>query len=1002
MRKVSPGDPLNIPARTFNTFVDAASHYSERSQNTGRDESAHGFPGVVVPVKNTTGGDLSRFAVVRLDGPPFTYAENAAGFVNHIAFKGKKPAAGESGLIAIYQDPAPAGEYARAMIHGVTAVTVTFSDADTVQFADLVEDETDKLSACAMSGAEILHHEALGTTFPVDRVAYVRLSSTSGREIGVFQLQSGSLEQGDKVGVSAAPMEWDDATDDWIIEGTAGGGTAADNVTVYGNVFQGIAWGTSLDGGGTKTGDRVVCLRATLADKWFAVSGGHTMSYGTLTTDDPTSGSGSGEAGESKYRVLVSVDGGGVKVQANNSLALSLSDSDTVYLHWDSGAGLRVDTLLDGRADGDFVSKGHWDIIAVDSEDGKTTAYGCGLGTSESTDATTGEVTTTVVVDASDLAGDGLLSNTSGGGCLLDINTGCGIGIVADAVVFDAVTVAGCGLAASGTCTLDVNPVALAGDGLGTNTAGGACELKVNAGCGILITGDAVEFDVATVAGDGLSVSGSCTMNVTAGCGLQINAAGGVEVNPGAIAGGGLTTGTDCELAVDTGCGLQVAASGVLEIVPAQFAGCGLQASGTDCELEVNAADLAGDGLSVSGTCSLNVTAGCGLRINAAGGVEVSASDLAGNGLSVGSDCSLDLDCTWIENNCSVSGSQGPQGPQGATGGSGSTGPQGPQGNQGSTGATGPCPTVTGSCSVATGSTCSVTVTSSGSCAYDFDFTIPKGDQGDTGSTGPQGPQGPQGDQGSTGAQGPQGDSGSQGPQGVPGATGPQGPQGDQGGQGAPGSQGPQGTQGATGSQGAQGAAGTQGPQGGQGSQGVPGATGPQGTQGPQGAGTQGPQGAPGTGSQGAQGPQGDPGTGSQGAQGPQGSQGDPGDKMAIVPAAGDHVALFCVESPEVRFEDTLKVPLGGRLTVVKVDRVFLDVCEPESIDAVSIITPRPADAGAFVAGGVLTIEVSGDVPAFAIVRLSGIRKGRLGVRFPLRTAADMERNNAFWGQAQR
>ena len=43
---------------------------------------------------------------------------------------------------------------------------------------------------------------------------------------------------------------------------------------------------------------------------------------------------------------------------------------------------------------------------------------------------------------------------------------------------------------------------------------------------------------------------------------------------------------------------------------------------------------------------------------------------------------------------------------------------------------------------------------------------------------------------------------------------------------------------------------------------------------------------------------------GMSGPQGPQGSPGMPGMKMAIVPCEGEYVALFCVESPEVRFED--------------------------------------------------------------------------------------------------
>lgn len=36
LRKVKPGDPLSIPAATFNTFVDAAQHFLRRQRGIGR------------------------------------------------------------------------------------------------------------------------------------------------------------------------------------------------------------------------------------------------------------------------------------------------------------------------------------------------------------------------------------------------------------------------------------------------------------------------------------------------------------------------------------------------------------------------------------------------------------------------------------------------------------------------------------------------------------------------------------------------------------------------------------------------------------------------------------------------------------------------------------------------------------------------------------------------------------------------------------------------------
>ena len=49
---------------------------------------------------------------------------------------------------------------------------------------------------------------------------------------------------------------------------------------------------------------------------------------------------------------------------------------------------------------------------------------------------------------------------------------------------------------------------------------------------------------------------------------------------------------------------------------------------------------------------------------------------------------------------------------------------------------------------------------------------------------------------------------------------------------------------------------------------------------------------------------------------GPQGPQGAPGMKMAIVPHQDDFVALFCVESPDVRFEDVPRVRLGQAVQI--------------------------------------------------------------------------------------
>lgn len=182
---------------------------------------------------------------------------------------------------------------------------------------------------------------------------------------------------------------------------------------------------------------------------------------------------------------------------------------------------------------------------------------------------------------------------------------------------------------------------------------------------------------------------------------------------------------------------------------------------------------------------------------------------------------------------------------------------------------------------------------------------------------------------------------------------------------------------------------GPSGPTGPTGPTGPPGSTGPSGPTGP-------------TGSPGSQGPEGPGGPeGPEGPEGPQGPTGPTGDKMAIVPADDRRVGLFCVESPDVRFEDVMRVELDGAERVIPIDPVFIAVCEPASLLVVGLVPSTPANIGAEVLNNCLVLRVDGRVPKSVTVKLSGIRRQRGGVRFPRFTEQEMLKNNAFWDQAR-
>ena len=71
-KKVRPGEPLKIPAETFNTFIDAAQYVRAHRHDRGGGAQAELRRQTVVPVRNDSGGDRGRFDVLAVDGSTLT------------------------------------------------------------------------------------------------------------------------------------------------------------------------------------------------------------------------------------------------------------------------------------------------------------------------------------------------------------------------------------------------------------------------------------------------------------------------------------------------------------------------------------------------------------------------------------------------------------------------------------------------------------------------------------------------------------------------------------------------------------------------------------------------------------------------------------------------------------------------------------------------------------------------------------------------------------------
>ncbi len=76
--------------------------------------------------------------------------------------------------------------------------------------------------------------------------------------------------------------------------------------------------------------------------------------------------------------------------------------------------------------------------------------------------------------------------------------------------------------------------------GVGLEPAETGCELTVDPGCGIGVNADGVFVDAMTIAGPGLGPIGACSLGVVTGCGISV-AGGFVTVDAVQLAGNGLS-----------------------------------------------------------------------------------------------------------------------------------------------------------------------------------------------------------------------------------------------------------------------------------------------------------------------------------------------------------------------------------------------------------------------------------------------------------------------------
>lgn len=195
LEKVKPGDPLAIPAATFNTFVDSARDYLQRHHDQRGQATPTARHNCIIHVRNDSGADRERYEVLGIGSPIFDPASNEEAFKDAPAVSGVTPAkADHAGKFVVHLEPVAAGELALAVAAGAMPACVDVPDEDfPYRMAEVTVASTANLTAVKRGSAAILWREG-GTGV---QWALVRLGILPEPAVFPVELAQYGGEQGD-------------------------------------------------------------------------------------------------------------------------------------------------------------------------------------------------------------------------------------------------------------------------------------------------------------------------------------------------------------------------------------------------------------------------------------------------------------------------------------------------------------------------------------------------------------------------------------------------------------------------------------------------------------------------------------------------------------------------------------------------------------------------------------------------------------------------------------
>lgn len=196
LKKVQSGQPLIIPASAYNAFIDAALDFRQRTAHLGQGAQPSFSQASIVLVRNDSGSNQNRMAVLGVDTPIIDPSANEEEFKNRVALSCVAPAADtHEGKFVVLAEPIATGKIGRAYAAGVCPVKIDVPDEDHEwRYAEIADGVTANLKVNMQGSAGILWR-AGGTGV---QWAVVRLGKPIPMHVFPVDLTQYGGEQGDE------------------------------------------------------------------------------------------------------------------------------------------------------------------------------------------------------------------------------------------------------------------------------------------------------------------------------------------------------------------------------------------------------------------------------------------------------------------------------------------------------------------------------------------------------------------------------------------------------------------------------------------------------------------------------------------------------------------------------------------------------------------------------------------------------------------------------------